>query len=307
MKLKPSLTYDEQVDHLINEHNLTISNKENAKKILATVNYYRLSGYGIGLTVDKERKKYLDGTSIEDLFKLYCFDSQFKNCLIHTIEQLEIQLRTQIAYLLATQYGPEGYMDINNFQSSSSKNIKNIHNSILQKLNLEIDRQKNVPFVKHHLTKYKGHFPIWVSVELLTFGNLSSLFSILKTEDKKKIAALYNTSPSYFNSWILSLVEVRNICAHYTRLYNLPLKQTPRLYGENKVYRHDINKIFPVLLVIKRMLNSNEQWESLFRDLKTTINKYLPVIRFDYMGFPSNWQEVLSGLPNSTKPENQYE
>lgn len=57
MKLKPSLTYDEQVDHLINEHNLTISNKENAKKILATVNYYRLSGYGIGLTVDKERKK----------------------------------------------------------------------------------------------------------------------------------------------------------------------------------------------------------------------------------------------------------
>lgn len=61
MKLKPSLTYDEQVDHLINEHNLTISNKENAKKILATVNYYRLSGYGIGLTVDKERKKEIFG------------------------------------------------------------------------------------------------------------------------------------------------------------------------------------------------------------------------------------------------------
>ena len=61
----------------------------------------------------------------------------------------------------------------------------------------ERDHQKNAPFVKHHMDKYEGHFPIWVAIELFTFENLSSLYSIMVLEDRKKIAQLYNTEPKY--------------------------------------------------------------------------------------------------------------
>ena len=49
MDLKPALTYEQQIIKLKKDHNLKIGNVELAKEILQKVNYYRLSGYGIGL------------------------------------------------------------------------------------------------------------------------------------------------------------------------------------------------------------------------------------------------------------------
>ncbi|MDO5714939.1 MAG: Abi family protein [Tissierellia bacterium] len=293
MKLKPALTYEEQIKKLKDDHNLTITDDQFAKDVLKKVNYYRLSGYGIGLKKFNNKEHYKDYITIEHLFNLYCFDSQFKNNLIRTIEQIEIELRTQIAYHLSVKYGPDVLMDKNNFVYKTDKDSKSIYSIILDNLNKETYRQRNKPFVKHHIKKYDGQFPIWVSVELMSFGNLSSLFSILQDEDQKEISKYYNTDPKYLKNWILCLVEVRNICAHYTRLYNMPLKVNPRLYKENEKYKQKQNKIFPVLLIIKRMLQSNSQWDSLLKDLKLTFTKYQGSFRFDFMGFPKDWKNIL--------------
>ena len=293
MELKPALSYKEQILKLKNDHNLLISNYKCAEEILKKVNYYRLSGYGIGLKKYDNKEHYKNYISIEDLFSLYCFDSEFKNNLIRTIEQIEIELRTQIAYHLAINYGPDVLNKENNFIYKTNKAGHPIYSIIINNLNKEIYRQRNKPFVRHHIKKYKGKFPIWVSVELMSFGNLSSLFSILKDEDQKEISNYYNTDPKYLKNWILCLVEVRNICAHYTRLYNMPLKENPRLYSENEKYKGKQNKIFPILLIIKRILNSNDQWKSLLKDLKNTFNKYQGCFNYSFMGFPKNWRNIL--------------
>ena len=119
----------------------------------------------------------------------------------------------------------------------------------------------------------------------------------MKPEDSKEIAKLYKTEPRYLGSWILALVELRNICAHYGRLYNRPLKQAPHLYREHKMYRsNDRNKLFPVLLVIKRMLNcdgEDERWLEFLEQLETLLKRYRSVVRLSYIGFPTQWQEVL--------------
>ena len=294
-KLKPALTYSEQITRLQDIHNLIINDETNAINILKRVSYYRLSGYGIGLKNKNNSEKYIDGISIESLYKLYNFDSKFKNLLMHTIEQIEIQLRAQISNYLALKYGPEGYIDNTNFFDKLSKNGESIHSIIIDNFKNECTRQKNVPFVKHHMNKYNGHFPIWVAVELFTFGNLCSLYSIMKKEDQKEISYLYNTSPTHLTSWILSLVEVRNICAHYTRLYNLPLKQTPYLYKENKIYKSTkTNKIFPVIITLKRMLIGNKPlWIDFSCDLTKLINENADVINLSFMGFPKDWKEIL--------------
>ena len=293
MKLKPALTYNQQIAKLVNDHHLKISDTKFAEKILMRVNYYRLSGYGIGLKKPNNGEYYQDTITIEQLFNLYCFDSQFKNDLMRTIEQIEIELRTQIAYCLSIKYGPEVLMNEANFIYKTNKQGQSIYSIIINNLDKEIERQKNKPFVKHHIEKYDRQFPIWVSVELMSFGSLSSLFSILKAEDQKNISRYYNTDPRFLKNWILCLVEVRNICAHYTRLYNMPLKENPRLYKENLRYRKEQNKIFPVLLIIKRMLKANEQWSSLLKDLKNTFVKYKGSFEFAFMGFPNDWEEIL--------------
>ena len=294
-QLKPALTYDRQIDRLKNVHNLSISDDAAALEILKKVNYYRLSAYGLGLSQKDDKEKYIDGISLEHIYRLYEFDSIFRNILIHVIEQLEIQLRTQISNFLALKYGSEGYVDPAHFTEKKTKNGEPVHTTVMESFNKEREHQKNAPFVKHHMAKYEGHFPVWVAVELFTFGNLSSLYSIMVLEDRKEIARLYNTEPKYLGSWILALVEIRNICAHYSRLYNMPLKQTPHLYPEYQKYRvGTLNKVFPALLAIKRMLNCDERWNAFEIQLEALIDEYSDVVRLSFMGFPKEWREVLS-------------
>lgn len=295
-ELKPALSYDEQIERLSSVHNLVISDEEKAKDIIKRVNYYRLSGYGIGLKQKDDPEKYIDGISLESISRLYNFDSRFKNLLIHTIEQIEIQLRAQISNYLALTYEPEGYMNPANFISKQTKDGSEIHSNIISSFQTECSRQKNVPFVKHHQEKYEGHFPIWVAVELFTFGNLCSLYDIMIPADKKEIANLYNTEANHLSSWILALVEIQNICAHYSRLYNMPLKQTPYLYSEYKQYRSGrLNKVFPVIITIKRMLLPNpELWQSFYDELVDLMDEYQDVVRLSFIGFPRNWKNVLA-------------
>lgn len=293
-QLKPALTCQEQIDRLKTVHNLMIPDESVAHDILNKVNYYRLSAYGLGLSQPTDKEKYIDGITLEHIYRLYMFDSAFKNGLVHIIEQLEIQLRTQISNYLALKYGAEGYMDPSNFTGMKNKNGESIHDNVINSFKKECEHQKNAPFVKHHIDKYDGHFPVWVAVELFTFGNLSSLYSIMIPEDQRAIARLYNTEPKYLGSWILSIVEIRNICAHYSRLYNMPLKQAPHMYPEYQKYRGKKNiKVFPAIICIRRMLSKDERWKEYEEQLETIMDEYSDVVKLSFIGFPNEWKTVL--------------
>ncbi len=84
-QLKPALTYDEQIDRLKSVHNLSISDAA-ALEIFKKVNYYRLSAYGLGLSQKDDKEKYVDGITLEHIYRLYEFDSMFRNSLVHVIE-----------------------------------------------------------------------------------------------------------------------------------------------------------------------------------------------------------------------------
>lgn len=113
------------------------------------------------------------------------------------------------------------------------------------------------------------------------------------TKDRKAIARFYKCSHQNLGTWIQSLVEVRNICAHYGRLYNLPLRHTVPLPQENFKYQQKQNKIFPIILVIKKLCPTKNQWNSFYSSLKNDISAYKHVIKLSYMGFPNNWNEFL--------------
>ena len=83
--------------------------------------------------------------------------------------------------------------------------------------------QYKSPVVKHHNDKYGGSLPIWAAVEISTFGTMSKLYKNMLPADQAAIAKQFDLTPTLLNSWLRAFVEVRNICAHYGRLYNKAL------------------------------------------------------------------------------------
>ena len=226
--IKKPTTFKEQVQILMSR-NLIIDDEEEAIFILQKVSYYRLSAYM--LTYKTEDGLY-EGASIKDIYDLYTFDKKLRNLLLPLLEDIEITFRTHISYLLAHKYGALGYKDNKNFKE------KSYHETMLESLKQEIDRSDEV-FVSHHKRKYKGEFPIWVIIEVATFGDLSKMYSNLLDEDKDEIAEKhYNTKGEYVRTWLHSLSYLRNKCAHYSRLYNRKMTVTPKLFRADRRRGH---------------------------------------------------------------------
>ena len=286
--LKQPKTYDEQIEILIEKHGLIIKDKNYAKTILSRVNYYRLSAYGIGLREPENKDRYTEGATLEQLYNLYQFDEQLRGLLFGIIQNVEIELRTRIAYHVASQYGADGYMHIENFVPVMNRYGELIHESLIRDFENEVVRQRGNPFVAHHLDIYGGEFPIWAAVELFSFGMLSKLYMTMKIADRKAIAKFYGTDAHYMGSWIASLVDMRNICAHYGRVYNRPFTKSPRLYSEYRQYMS--NRLFPVILTLKRI--NNHKWDGFASELIELIGAF-PDVNLAHVGFPENWIDVI--------------
>ena len=54
------------------------------------------------------------------------------------------------------------------------------------------------------------------------------------------------------------------------------------------------NKLFPVIVVLKLLLKSNNQWNEFFCFIKYLINKFNHVVNLGYNDFPSDWESILS-------------
>ena len=98
----------------------------------------------------------------------------------------------------------------------SSFNSKHNADKFKQNIDREIENNKKVLFVKHPIDNYDDQFPLWVISELFTFGMLSYFYYDLTTADKKAFAGA-----DYKNMirWMRCCTDLRNICAHYGRLY----------------------------------------------------------------------------------------
>lgn len=179
---------------------------------LQEINYYRLTAYF--LPFKKKCGNYQQNTSFKNVIKIYDFDKSLRHILFSCIEEIEIFLKSNIAYYHAHKYGSLGYRKKDNFSERHN------HSKFIELINKEIENNKNVLFVKHHLEYYSGEFPLWVLMELFTFGMLSHFYADLKTADKKIISRnLYQTIPKYTESYLRCCTDLRNICAHYGRLY----------------------------------------------------------------------------------------
>ena len=290
IQLKIPMTYDEQILNLQVNHGLVITDCAKAKEILKTVNYYRLSAYGIDL-LDKTTDRYREGTSLEQIYSLYQFDSRLRNIISPVIEYVEIKLRSHIAYHLAIKYGAECYRDRSYFHPwVSGVTGKDMFDAFNEHVDAEIKKQSKKPMVVHHMQKYEGHFPIWVVVELLSLGTLSTLYSLMKREDQNAIAQDFKTGFVYVKSWFAALVEIRNICAHYGKLYNMPLDSLAKLSPKENQYAN--SRLFTDCLALRYVMHGESIWNTFVLNLRAIIDE-CPSVNLKCIGFPNNWEDLL--------------
>jgi abortive infection bacteriophage resistance protein len=278
---KPPLTYDEQLNLLLSR-GLQVKDKEAARDLLKRISYYRLTAYCIPF--QKEKDSFKTDVAFDDVYKLYVFDHQLRMLVLDVLETLEVALRSLITYHLSHAYGAFGYLKADNF----SNNFQ--HDIWLIDVEREISRSREV-FITHYKEKYKRsaeHFPLWMATEVFSFGSLSRLFAGLKTEDKHEIAMIFEIHSSVLQSWLHTLVYIRNICAHHGRLWNKTLAIKPKIPKKDTRWDCATNaKVGSVLMLINYCLDRLKSDYDFKNRLKTLFSAH-SFIDIQAMGLQKN-------------------
>lgn len=282
---QPPMTIDEQVENL-KSLGLIINDEEYAKKILNDISYFRLvKAYSLGFK--PKNGNYNDGVTFEQIVELYLFNANFRQITFAEIEKIEVNVRCRIANYFAETYGVLGYKEAANFVDEE------YHKTFVEDIEEEVGRNSKAPFVKNFRDNYEGgELPIYALVEVFSFGTLSKFYKNMKNADKKVVAKSFGIGYTYLESWLESISYVRNICAHYGRLYNAKLSKTPILYKEYSQAGIGNNRMFGVLLCMKQILKNDKHWNLYVDQIKILIDKYEKV-DVKTMGFPENWKELL--------------
>ncbi len=286
--MKPVLSLDQQVRRL-EDRGLQVEDRERALSVLSRINYYRLSAYWRPFKRNDDRF-HPDG-SFDKAIDLYEFDRRLRLAMMDMIERVEVAFRTQVSYRIATLHGPYGHEDPARFQAWFR------HDEWLEDLHHDTRRSQET-FVSHFMREYEGfpRLPIFVVSEVMSFGCLSLLFKGLNAIDRQALAAPHGVHPKVLESWMHSLVYVRNTCAHHGRLWNRDLPIAPAIprsgppwTGEHLPSPKRIHVVLCVLRSLSRGHPCSNEWAASIARL---------LARFDdeprwqrAMGLPPGWRE----------------
>jgi len=223
----------------------------------------------------------------------YNFDRELRILLFDVIEKIEISLRTKMIYHLSHEFDAWWFQKIDIFNDTQAL-VKTL--STMQE---EIGRSKDV-FIKEHKKKYKDDLrfpPAWKTLELTSFGGLSKLYGNLKNdvEAKDKIAEEFGAvNHTYLPSWLQTIAQIRNYCAHHSRLWNKNLPGSPKLLKNppNEWLENvptDNNRLYMHLCVMRYMLNIIVPENSFSVKLLELMTKY-PTVDPKAIGFLDDWQ-----------------
>jgi len=289
---KQPLSIDDQLS-LLEDRGLQIIDRNTAKHYLQHLNYYRLAAYCLPFEVNHETHQYTSDTTFDQVLNLYIFDRELRLLVLDAIERIEVSIRTNFAYTLSHKYGPHEYLNARLFKTKwpHARYVKQLENDI---------RKSREVFIRHLIQKYDEPLPpLWATVEIMTFGQLSSWYANISSgSDRNSIANVYNMDEINLTSFLHHLSTVRNVCAHHSRLWNreftftfkLPRKKPIRLLPSLNLTPDAKKNIYNTLLMLEylmEIISPGTHWK---KRLTQLIDKH--GIDVGNMGFPVDWCEL---------------
>ena len=295
LELKPAKTFQEQVK-ILTSRGLFIDSEDSAIQTLSELNYYRLRGYYIHLQ-QPGSDQFIRGTSLEQIVALHQFDSRLRGLVLALLLDAEIVFRTRLAYEMGMAWGPIGYKDESNYAGCNHEQFEKVMGSIEKDIAQSTER-----FVKTHQQKYGGQFPIWVVVELMSFGDLSKMYSLLPPQLRKQIAGRYkHLDEMLLKNWLQAATLARNTCAHNSRIYGKPFAIPIQIENDVKMRIQDIlesayrvypNSFFAYILAFRR-ISRPEAWNCFLEQFKNTTEQFDGIVELSRIGFPRQWKQIL--------------
>ncbi|MGP1487920.1 MAG: Abi family protein [Peptoanaerobacter stomatis] len=304
----PFLTYEQQVDRLINKYNLIISDTDFAKKILNSISYYDLiNGYK---DIFMKDEKYLPTISIEYLYVFHIFNRNMQNILFKYSLYVENTYKNNLAYVLGSNWGVDikDYLNLNNYAKpySSSENKKRV--DLITKLqNMQNDSKIDNP-TKHYMNTH-NHIPPWILFKNVSWGDTIDLFKFLEKRNKQEVIHLimkYKSDPKFKAELVSKSLTIsrkyRNKIAHNLKFvtYKCPeylsIKIVP--YSLRKIIKNTtkIDGPFSMIISLIILLNDTFLIYEFYNDLLNLIRNTQANILNDYFlitDIPTNLLEIL--------------
>ena len=263
--------------------------------------------------------RFREGTQFDDVLQLYVFDRSLRLLVMDALERVEVTVRAAISNTmsLSAPGGAFWYLDAQNFTSMKQFNnnlavIKQETRQQQQRSRKKTPEHTDALHFPDALTHYVSSYstpetpPSWLSIELLTLGNLLHLYSALPNKKKKtyrkQIAQQLGLHDPVLGSWLASYVRVRNICAHHGRLWNrflgvypvIPTSKQIRWLEDRSVLSPSApnaierKRLYPVLVSFQTVLctiSPHSTWASRLRDLL----RQSPFVPLTALGMTEGW------------------
>lgn len=304
--IKTFKTIDEQID-ILKSKGLVIDDYDYVSDVLLRENYFFISGYRHLFLKSPKDRMFIPGTNFKELYALFNFDRQIRNLFFKNILIVENNAKSIFSYVLSKKYGikEKNYLNPANFDRSNDK-ARQV-NDLLKKIKRQIRINGGQHSATMHYISNYGYVPFWVVCKVLSFGLISELYTILKSEDQKEIANIYGVQVKDLLVYFPILANFRNLCAHEDIMYDHKTQRTiddtkyhaylniPKMDGE---YIYGKDDLFASVIILKQLLRP-ENFNGLINELSYELDILDGKINtieidkiYDRMGFPMNFREI---------------
>lgn len=246
-----------------------------AENILSQISYYHFKIY-LHPLLDPESpdgKHYKKDEYFEYGLELYRFDEKLRVLLFGVIARLEVKLRSRLDHVLsAYSNNPFWYLDDAYFFTKHGAGyIDDTRKGIRRDF-----KKEDELYARHYCRKYHNNVhaqftelpPFWIAGELITIGCLFRIFNAIDHGYFRRLAApanalLDNLAKEFgandfkaLTNWVRRLRDVRNRCAHHSRLWNAKLAAPSQIAGELSIPEVHQYRPYLSICVMHKMIKS---------------------------------------------------
>ncbi|GHT31634.1 CAAX amino protease [Bacteroidia bacterium] len=284
-------TLPQDLVSLLKQRGLIVPNEQRTINYLSNIGYFRLSAYFYPLLkTPKTEHLYKKGVSFDMALDMYRFDRKLRILLFNEIEKIEVSIRSAMNNLISNALGDVFWMtEERNFNSATffAKRLALIHSEL---------EKSNEEFIVHFRNSYTNPYPpAWMISEVVPFGVLCKTFNDLRYKSiQKKVADYFALPLPVFSSWIVSLVNLRNLCGHHNRTWNREVpfvshKLNAPVYPWINQSVTDMKRVYFRICIIKYLLFTVSPNNRFAEKLKSLLAAY-PTVDIRAMGFSADWE-----------------
>lgn len=289
MKKKEYKSNEELIEHLIS-NGVIIKNKEKALNNIEKYTYYSI--VNTYKEVFKNDGKYYSNVTFEEIYSLYDFDKNLKSIFLKYTLEIEQFVKSLISNVVSEKYGIEDYLKYSCFDQNANKDSID---KMIMSINEEIDKNCGKHAAISHYKNTYGFIPLFVLVKIMTMGQISRYYGLLKQEDRQRVSKYFGISDKLLKQILLNVTLVRNFSAHNNRLYTFHSKFFISFKLIDSAYSTSDNStnLYMIMKCMEKLLDNdkkkkfidqiNEEIDELRKNLKVINIKTI----LNIIGFPN--------------------